>query len=81
MTLYLILRDWIDIDKLNYNLLCINPNSIAFSLKDNIIKSILSGFSFTPFYISNADFYVVLNHIKIIYSSSLFFGTYFSGLS
>ena len=31
----------------------------------------------TPFYISNADFYVVLNHIKIIYSSSLFFVFYF----
>jgi hypothetical protein len=28
MTSYLILRHWIDIDKLNYNLLCINPNSI-----------------------------------------------------
>ena len=33
--------------------------------------------TFTPFYISNADFYVVLNHIKIIYSSSLFFVFYF----
>jgi hypothetical protein len=31
----------------------------------------------TPFYISNADFYVVLNHIKFIYSSSLFFMFYF----
>ena len=41
---------------------------------------------FTPFYISNADFYIVLNHIKIIYNSFfifivLFFGTYFSGRS
>jgi len=27
---------------------------------------------FTPFYISNADFYIVLNHIKIIYNSFLF---------
>ena len=34
MTLYLILRDWIDIDKLNYNLLCINPNSIEFFKKN-----------------------------------------------
>ncbi len=24
---------------------------------------------FTPFYISNADFYIVLNHIKIICNS------------
>jgi hypothetical protein len=24
---------------------------------------------FTPFYISNADFYIVQNHIKIIYNS------------
>jgi hypothetical protein len=32
---------------------------------------------FTPFYISNADFYIVLNHIKIIYNSSLFFVFYF----
>ena len=28
MTSYLILRDWIDIDKLNYNLLCLNKNAI-----------------------------------------------------
>ena len=32
---------------------------------------------FTPFYISNADFYIVLNHIKIIYNSFLFFVFYF----
>jgi hypothetical protein len=43
-------------------------------------------FYITPFYISNADFYIVLNHIKIIYNSSLFFlfyffEIYFSGLS
>jgi hypothetical protein len=25
---YFKLRDWIDIDKLNWNILCINPNSI-----------------------------------------------------
>jgi hypothetical protein len=31
----------------------------------------------TPFYISNADFYIVLNHIKIIYNSFLFFVFYF----
>ena len=30
----------------------------------------------TPFYISNADFYIVLNHIKIIYNSFLFFVFY-----
>ena len=38
-------------------------------------KSIIE--TITPFYISNADFYIVLNHIKIIYSSSLFFVFYF----
>ena len=32
---------------------------------------------FTPFYISNADFYIVLNHIKIIYNYFLFFVFYF----
>jgi hypothetical protein len=30
-------------------------------------------FIFTPFYISNADFYIVLTHIKIICNSFLFF--------
>ena len=34
---------------------------------------------FTPFYISNADFYIVLNHIKIIYNSFLFFLFYSLG--
>lgn len=31
---------------------------------------------YTLFYISNADFYIALNHIKIIYNSFLFFVFY-----
>ena len=34
MTSYLILRDWINIEKLNFSLLCINPNTTEF-LKNN----------------------------------------------
>ena len=30
------------------------------------VFKVLHLFSFTPFYISNADFYIVLNHIKNI---------------
>jgi hypothetical protein len=52
--------------------------------RDNLTNKFVD--NITPFYISNADFYIVLNHIKIIYNSSLFFlfyffSTYFSGLS
>ena len=45
------------------------------SPKNSEIKHCYIGHTtnFTPFYISNADFYIVLNHIKIIYNSFLFF--------
>jgi len=43
--------------------------------RDNLTNKFVD--NITPFYISNADFYIVLNHIKIIYNSSLFFLFYF----
>ena len=51
--------------KMSLNSLCKNNY-----LKQGIQEIV---YNITPFNISNADFYVVLNHIKIIYSSSLFF--------
>ena len=43
--------------------------------RDNLTNKFVD--NITPFYISNADFYIVLNHIKIIYNSSLFSLFYF----
>ncbi len=53
----------------------INPDVFIGPNKKTNINKIAN--VFTPFYISNADFYIVLNHIKIIYSSFLFFLFYF----
>ena len=50
-------------------LCAIIPYSIQFLNNKNLECTI------TPFYISNADFYIVLNHIKIIYNS--FFCVFF----
>ena len=59
---------------------------IIWTIANKTIKTIKQ--YFTPVYISNIDFYIVLNYIKIMYNFFiffiflvLFFGTYLYGFS